>query len=152
MYSEEVKLVFGFDPSGLFEKVIFAPGIGIPRTSPPEVGDDASELRTPGSGVFEVTGASVLTILGNLIFGNCPVAGWVNNDATNKAAISINDDLIINTLLVNTAFQLQKSLILFGDYYSIEIGEQERKMVFSKSCDHNKMAFFPRKIKARSDS
>ena len=104
MYSEEVKLVFGFDPSGLFEKVIFAPDIGVPRTlvSPLEL-EDESEFEVTGSAlvgvlvVFGFAGASVLGIFGILIFGsvNWATAGWLTNEVTAIAAIRISDDDLV---------------------------------------------------------
>jgi hypothetical protein len=111
MFSEELKLVFGFDPSGLFEKVILAPEIGTPRTSPPVRGDDDdSELEmAPGSDVVVVllAGGSSFFIFGTLIFGtvivNCPIAGCVRNEVTAITAIRIrDDDLVIKNILLKT--------------------------------------------------
>src|SRR6187431_1868148 len=111
MNSDELKLVFGFEPSGLLEKVILAPARGLPRTSPSWTGDDELEVGLTGSGLLvvgaEVVGISFLVIFGRVIFGNCPAVDWAKNDATAKAAISINDVLAINTLLVKTAFRRQ---------------------------------------------
>src|SRR5215217_1355558 len=106
MYSEELKLVFGFEPSGLLEKVILAPGTGIPRTlSPRRPSDDESEFEVTGLALFGlavselvgVAGESALGIFGILIFGsgNCPIAGWVRNGVIAIAAIRIRDDLFI---------------------------------------------------------
>src|SRR6185436_7163207 len=116
MYSEDVKVVFGFEPSGLFENVIFAPGIGLPRTSSLEAADDDSDVRLIGSALFVVevelvgvgAGVSFLVILGSVIFGidgNCPAADWATNDATATAAISMNDDLAINNSPLNANFR-----------------------------------------------
>ena len=73
MYSEEAKVVLGFDPSGLFEKVILAPEIGVPRTSPVETDEVETGFElTLRSGLLVgvVVGASVvLGILGIFIFG-----------------------------------------------------------------------------------
>jgi hypothetical protein len=109
MFSEDVKLVFGFDPSGLFEKVILAPEIGTPRIlSPPRAcDDDESEVVVTGSGLFGVVGASVvLGAFGTLIFGivivNCPIAGCVRNEVNAMAAIRIRDDLVIKNILLKT--------------------------------------------------
>src|SRR5688500_20096880 len=100
MFSEEVKVVFGLDPSGLFEKIILAPGIGTPRTFLLPRGSDAmSEFDVPGSGLFGEAGASFLVVFGTLIFGivivNWPIAGTVRNEATAIAAISIRDDDLV---------------------------------------------------------
>ena len=109
MNSEDVKVVFGLEPSGLFEKVILAPGIGIPRTFPPlEPADDMPEfevtgesgLEVTGSGLFGVAGASFFGIFGTLTFGivivNWPIAGSAKNKPTATATIRISvDDLFI---------------------------------------------------------
>jgi hypothetical protein len=112
MFSDDVKLVFGFEPSGLLEKMILAPRIGTPRTLPPRGlsdEDDESELEVPGSVFVEVGGVSFFSALGTLIFGivivNCPIAGKVNNDATAIVAITMSDDdLVINMFLSNVKF------------------------------------------------
>ena len=99
MNSEELKLVFGFEPSGLLEKVTLAPGIGFPRTSPSGTSEDESEVRLTGSGSFGVAGVSFFTIFGNCIFGsdgNCPDADWAKIDATAIVAISNKDNLHIS--------------------------------------------------------
>ena len=99
MNSEELKLVFGFEPSGLLEKVTLAPGIGFPRTSPSGTSEGESEVRLTGSGSFAGAGASFLNIFGKVIFeseGNCPDADWVKNDATAIVAISNKDNLHIS--------------------------------------------------------
>jgi hypothetical protein len=102
MFSADVKVVFGFDPSGLLEKVILAPAIGTPRTvSFPRADDDESEFDVvTGSVLFGVEGASVvLGAFGTLIFGivivNCPTAGCVRNEVTAMAAIRIRDDDLV---------------------------------------------------------
>lgn len=98
-------MVLGFEPSGLFEKVILAPRIGTPRTLPaPEAGDDESEEDVIGSGLSGVGVASVFGTFGTLIFGivivNWPVAGWVRNKANARAAITMSDDdLVMNVFL-----------------------------------------------------
>src|SRR6186997_2159775 len=104
MYSEEVKLVFGFEPSGLFENVILAPEMGVPRTlvSPPAL-DDESEFEVTVSvlfGAFVVlglAGASVFGIFGILIFGsiNWPIAGSMRNEVIAIAAIRKSDDDLV---------------------------------------------------------
>ena len=99
-------MVFGFEPSGLLEKVIYAPGIGIPRTLPRGCDDesefeitDESEFEVPGSGLFGVAGASFFGTFGTLTFGivivNCPIAGRVKNDANARTAIRIRDDDLV---------------------------------------------------------
>src|SRR5688500_4311489 len=106
MYSEDVNVVFGFDPSGLLEKVTRAPGIGIPRTLPRGCDDesefeviDESEFEVTGSGLAGVAGASCLGTFGTLIFGivivNWPIAGSVRNEAIAIAAIRISDDDLV---------------------------------------------------------
>src|SRR4051812_32701718 len=107
MYSEEAKLVFGLDPSGLFEKVILAPEIGFPRASPPtRTGSDESEVEITVSGVFVVTGESFLGSFGIVtLIGNCPTAGSVKNEASAIAAISKNEDLTILSSLLGPEFQ-----------------------------------------------
>ena len=106
MYSEEAKVLLGFEPSGLFEKVILAPWIGVPRTSP-VVADEAETgvelIVRSGLLVVVVGGASVvLGILGIFIFGiwNCAAAGWVRNETTATAAISVSDNLGIRFLSI----------------------------------------------------
>src|SRR6187397_2569511 len=105
MYSEEAKVLLGFEPSGLFEKVILAPWIGVPRTSP-VVTDEVEtgvELTVRSGLLVVVVGASVvLGILGIFIFGiwNCAAAGWVRNDARATAAISVSDNLGIRFLSI----------------------------------------------------
>ena len=106
MYSDEAKLVFGFEPSAAFEKVILAPPIGLPRTLLSEVADDAddadgtddSDVALPASVLVGAGVVSFFGIFGSVTFGsegNCPIAGSVKNDATAIAAISTNVDLII---------------------------------------------------------
>jgi len=106
MYSEDVNIVFGFEPSGLFEKVIFAPAIGIPRVPSSRTLEDAPELGSPSvpcSVGVAVAGVSAFVTFGIVIFGrdgNCPAAGSIKNDAIATAAIRINDeDLAMNILL-----------------------------------------------------
>src|SRR5215204_5639290 len=97
MYSDELKLVFELEPSGLFENVIFAPAIGRPRASSLRTDDEDSRVGVAVSGLVVVEGASVV-IFGTLIFGilNCPTAGSLKNDAAAITAININDHLDIN--------------------------------------------------------
>jgi hypothetical protein len=109
MYSEDVKVVFGFEPSGLFENVILAPEIGTPRTlSPLGPCDDESEFEGVTGSVFVgVAGASFLGTFGILIFGieNCAVAGAAKNEVTAMAAIRISDDdLFIKIFLSKVKF------------------------------------------------
>jgi hypothetical protein len=104
MYSDELKLVFGFEPSGLFENVILAPGIGIPRTllSSPRGCDEESESEVTGVSAEVVVVVSVLMIFGILILGsgNWPNVGSARKDPTAMAAIRISDDdLVINIVL-----------------------------------------------------
>ena len=100
MNSEEAKLVFGFEPSGLFEKVILAPATGTPRTLPVEADDVETEVGLTGrSGLLGVAGTSFFGIFGNCIFGiegNCPATGWLEKAAMAIAAISNKDDLHIS--------------------------------------------------------
>ena len=101
MFSDDVKLVFGFEPSGLFEKIILAPEIGTPRTLAflGAASVDVSEVEVTDSELVEVAGASFLGVFGTLIFGivivNWPIAGTVRNEATAIAAISIRDDDLV---------------------------------------------------------
>src|SRR5688572_29854484 len=100
MFSEEVNVVFGLDPSGLFEKIILAPGIGTPRTLLFGRGSGGiSGFDLPGFGLFGKGGAFFLVVFGTLIFGivivNWPIAGTVRNEATAIAAISIRDDDLV---------------------------------------------------------
>src|SRR5215204_5447885 len=114
MYSEEVKVVLGFEPSGLLEKLIFAPGIGTPRTPLSSLLRDSegeSEFEVLGLfvvlGLLEVAGASVLGIFGILIFGsgNWAFAGRVKNKPSAKAAIrTSDDDLVISIFLLKVKF------------------------------------------------
>jgi len=110
MYSDELKLLFGFEPSGLFEKVIFAPEIGAPRTlSSRWPGDDESEFEvvTGLSVVVGLAGASFLGIFGILIFG---IVNWATAGAAKKEAIAIaairisDDDLVIKIFLSKVKF------------------------------------------------
>ena len=98
MFSEDVKLVFGFEPSGLLEKVIRAPGIGTPRTLLPRgLSDDESELEGVVESVLVgFAGWSVLGIFGILIFGigNWAIAGAARNEVIAIAAIRIRDLII----------------------------------------------------------
>jgi hypothetical protein len=107
MYSEETKVLLGFEPSGLFEKVILAPWIGVPRTSPVETDEVETGVelivRSGLLVVVVVVGASVvLGILGIFIFGiwNCAAAGWVRNETTATAATSVSDNLRIRFLSI----------------------------------------------------
>jgi len=111
MFSAEVKVVFGFEPSGLLEKINFAPEIGTPRTvSSRRAGDDESELEVAGSELLGVAGASGLVTFGTLIFGiegNCPIAGWERNEVTAITAITINDDdLVIDKTFSSQNYKL----------------------------------------------
>src|SRR5215213_9869994 len=106
MYSEEAKVLLGFEPSGLFEKVILAPWIGVPRTSP-VVADEVETgveliVRSGLLVVVVVVVSVVLGILGIFIFGswNCAAAGWVRNDATAKAVNSKSGNLRISFLSI----------------------------------------------------
>jgi hypothetical protein len=95
-----VKVVFGFEPSGLLEKIILAPEIGTPRTLPPlRAPDGESELEGPGSGLVGLGVASALGTFGTLIFGivivNCPIAGWVTNNPAAIAAIRKSEDDLV---------------------------------------------------------
>src|SRR5687768_713927 len=104
MFSDEANVVFGFEPSGLLEKMILAPWIGTPRAPLFEAGDVETGFElSVRSGLLVVVGASVvLGTLGIFNFGivNCPAAGWVTTDATAMAAISINDNLRIRFLSI----------------------------------------------------
>ena len=96
MFSAEVKVVLGFEPSGLLEKIIFAPWIGTPRTVADFAVDDEFEDGLDVlSGLFGVEGASFLGIVGIFIFGmlNCPDAVSVKNDAMTIAATNVKDNL-----------------------------------------------------------
>ena len=105
MFSAEVKEVFGFERSGLFEKINFAPEIGTPRTLLlPRAGEGDSEFELAVS-VFVsvlvgVAAGSGLVTLGTLIFGiegNCPIAGWTRNEVTAITAIRVSDDDLVIT-------------------------------------------------------
>jgi hypothetical protein len=101
MVSDEVKLVFGFEPSGLFENVILAPAMGTPRAPSSAAGDDESDVAAPRSELLGGSAGSVLVIFGIVIFGsdgNCPTAGMVKSDAAATAAMSTNTDLAIKIL------------------------------------------------------
>src|SRR5688572_17855291 len=97
MYSEEVKLVLGLDPSGLFEKVIVAPRIGTPRTLSARTGEGESDVEATGAELSGVAGVSFLTIFGTLIFGsvNCPIAGSASDKVSAITAMRINDDVLV---------------------------------------------------------
>src|SRR6187549_3226753 len=101
MFSAEVKVVFGFDPSGLFDKMIRAPWIGRPRTpSPPDCGDDEPEDElgsvVPESSSLGAGVGSDLGTFGTLIFGMvmviCPATGSIKNDASAMTAIRVNNE------------------------------------------------------------
>jgi hypothetical protein len=101
-------VVFGFEPSGLFEKIILAPEIGTPRTPAPFAPrEDESEFEGIDESGFEVSepvfvgvaGVSFLGTFGTLTFGivivNWLIAGWVRNEVTAMAAIRISDDDLV---------------------------------------------------------
>ena len=89
-----MKVVLGFEPSALFEKVILAPGIGTPRALL-IAGEEGLELGV--SGLFGCVVVSVFGILGILIFGilNWAAAGTATKAAEAIAVISITDNLRI---------------------------------------------------------
>jgi hypothetical protein len=100
MFSAEVNVVFGFEPSGLAEKIILAPGIGTPRTLTLRACDDESEFDVVGLSVLVgVAGVSFFTIFGTLIFGsvNCPIAGTVRKEVTAITAARISDEFRVIT-------------------------------------------------------
>jgi hypothetical protein len=117
MFSEEVNVVFGFEPSGLLEKIILAPEIGTPRSlTPPRVCVDESGLEVVVTGLsvsVVVGGASFLGTFGTLIFGtvivNWPIAGSVRNEVIAMAAIRIRD-LVINTLLKSLSVVVRREI------------------------------------------
>src|SRR5215204_4842405 len=97
MFSAEVKVALGFDPSGLFEKVIVAPRIGTPRTSAARAGEDRSDVEVTGSELSGVAAVSFLTIFGTLIFGteNCPIAGTARIEVAAMTAVRTNDEVLV---------------------------------------------------------
>src|SRR5687767_12240397 len=87
MNSEEVKLVFGLEPSGLLEKVIFAPDIGFPRLSDDDVLveplDDVVSVVVGGSTVVSGFSFFILGIFGMLIV-IWPAAGSTSPKTTKR--------------------------------------------------------------------
>jgi hypothetical protein len=120
MFSDEAKLVLGAEPSGLFEKVIRAPWIGIPRAPLFTVVLAGLEL-----GVSELLGCEVVSVFvtfGIFIFGilNCAVAVAVKNEADAIAAISTTDNfrIIVSPVRLRTCFGPKEAV---GDkFYTID--------------------------------
>jgi hypothetical protein len=124
MFSADVKLVFGFEPSGLFERVIFAPLIGMPRTLLFAAGDDELEFGFAGeSELFGCDDVSVFVIFGTFILGilNCAVAGTAAHEAVTIAAISVRENLrmVCSPIGLRLGFSIKLSI---GDkFYTIGV-------------------------------